>query len=397
MMYKKMYEYYKQQNKFPTYGAFHSEDDLLKYESHRRDLFVKRLYLPTQIFKNAKLMEIGPDTGENSLIFAKWGAMCTLVEPNSNTFPVINQYFDHYKLMDRLVEIIPEDVNSMAKHNEYNNSFDVIDAEGFIHTVKPTKMWVDLFSRLLKDDGILILFYYEKFGCFFELLYKVLYYFVMDLSGMKGKEAAKLLFQSKWDSIPHKRTMDSWVMDVLENPFTRLEFTLEAKSLCESMQQAGLSLYSSWPPYKNGLDVSWFKKPVINQEQIESQNEFIMRNRLSHIFGKNLYLINHDVEFEESLSNLIKLTDTLIDEFDLSKVNQCEQYLENIEQRLLNNETIADTEDLKATLLILKSIKNIFKLISQQNIEELIKFCNDDKEFINCWGVPSHFAVFCKT
>jgi hypothetical protein len=329
-------------------------------------------------------LEIGPDTGENSLIFAKWDALCTLVEPNSKTFPIINQYFNHFNLLDKLEKIIPEDIKTIAEQNQDRNCYDVIDAEGFIHTVKPTIMWVDLFSRLLKEDGHLILFYYERFGCFFELLYKVLYYFVIGETGMNGKQAATLLFQKKWDSIPHKRTMDSWIMDVLENPFTRLEFTLEASRLCESMQQAGLSLYSSWPPYKNGLDVSWFKKTISSQEQLESQNEFIARNRLSHIFGINLYLKTRDLEFEEDLSDLLELTDDLIDGFDLCKVNQCREYLAKIEQRLLNKDTIADDEELNAAILILESIKNIFNLISQQDVEKLIYFGNNDSEFINC-------------
>ncbi len=133
-----MYEYYNQQNKFPTYGGFHSEEDLLKYESHRKDLFLQRLYLPTQLFRNAKLLEIGPDTGENSLIFAKWEALCTLVEPNTKTFPIINHYFEHFNLLDKLVKIIPEDIKTLAEKNQDHNSYDVIDAEGFIHTVKPT-------------------------------------------------------------------------------------------------------------------------------------------------------------------------------------------------------------------------------------------------------------------
>src|SRR5437016_2139675 len=109
------------------------------------------------------------------------------------------------------------------------------------------------FAKLLNPGGLALVSYYEPFGCFIELFMKVIYTRLRQLTGWAGFEAAEKVFQTKWDSIPHTRTMESWVMDVLENPFVRLKYFLEAVALCRDMAAEGFSLYSSFPGYRDPL------------------------------------------------------------------------------------------------------------------------------------------------
>jgi len=396
MTYDNMYEYYLDQGVLPTYGGLQSRVDLEAYERHRQSLFTDKLFLPPRLFKNARLIEFGPDAGENSLVFARWGASCTLVEPNPKAHPVLRDYFRRFNLLHRLVALESSDLRAFSECSSPSEKFDIVDAEGFIYTVKPESLWIDLFARLTVDNGFVILFYYEAFGSFMELLLKVIHTRVCELTGMSSLEAAQELFTAKWDSIPHKRSMESWVMDVLENPFVRLRYFFEPQLLCRQMCRAGFYLYSSWPPYKDGLIVHWYKKILTAEEQLLLQNEFIARSRLSHLFGRKLLLLQIDPALKETMSNLLTLTDDLIDKVNRGQVGKCVEYLTTVANLVNSSAIMAEAQDTKETLQTIKSIQALLHLLARGAVSDLIAFCNSDPAFIRSWGMPSHFAVFRK-
>ena len=402
-----MYEYYRKQSILPTHGSFKSISDLNAYELERRDLFMDKLFLPPRLFQGSRLIEFGPDAGENSLVFARWGASCKLIEPNSKAHSVIKEYFKQFKLEHKLIGLECSDIKtfseSMPSENirsdtalRYQKGFDFIDAEGFIYTVKPESLWIDLFARIIKDDGFMILFYCETFGNFMELMLKVIHSRVCKLTGMNAIDAARKLFTAKWNSIPHKRPMESWVMDVLENPFVRLHYFLELQSLCKQMHDAGFYLYSSWPPYKDGLNVHWFKKTLKAEEQLRLQTEFIARSRLSHMFGRKHFLLHYDPALEETISSLLTLTDSLIDNFDNNRAMQCEEYLSKLTKTINSNEVLSEEQGTTKTLQTIRSMQHILHLLAASAVDDVITFCNNDQAFIQSWGMPSHFAVFRK-
>src|SRR5438034_4328867 len=153
-----MYSYYEQQDVLPTYGAFASRADLDGHERHRRRLLTDKLHLPPRYFEGARLLEFGPDAGENSLVFALWGADCTLAEPHVRAHAVICEYFQRFGLGDRLVDLSAHDVAGYPVPAADTDRFDVVDAEGFLYTIQPSSIWIDKLGRLLRDDGLAILF-----------------------------------------------------------------------------------------------------------------------------------------------------------------------------------------------------------------------------------------------
>jgi hypothetical protein len=390
-----MYEYYRMQDVLPTYGGFQSRSDLEAHEQYRRRLFTEKLFLPSRLFQNARMIEFGPDSGENSLVFAQWGASCTLVEPNPKAHPAIKEYFQRYGFSHRLVSLEHADIEGFAKHCQLLEEYDIIDAEGFIYTVRPESLWIDLFARLLNDDGLVILSYCEAFGSFIELLSKVIHARMRRLTGMSALEAAQKLFTVKWDSIPHIRSFESWVMDVLENPFVRLSYFLEPDSLCSQMHEAGFSLYSSWPSYKDALAVYWHKKTLTPDEQIQSQSRFVAHSRISHIFGKQLFLSRPAPE--EMLWNLVRLTDSLIDEFSDETVEQLLELLAVLSHMLKFEVVYSDPRDREDACRALESITTIMSTLRKGSIDGIVRFCNTDSAWIETWGMPNHFAVFRKS
>jgi hypothetical protein len=396
MSYETMYQYYGEQAVLPTHGHFKSGSQLELHARHRHDLFTQKLLLPPRLFRDARLIEFGPDAGENSLVFAQWGASCTLIEPNSKAHSVIKAYFQEFGLNDKLAGLQCRDVKAFAEQELPSEKFDFVDAEGFIYTVKPASMWIDLFSRITNNNGFVILFYCDPFGNFFELFKKVIHARVRKLTGASALETAQKLFLTKWNSIPHKRTLESWAMDVLENPFVRLTYLLEPQTLCRQMFDAGMYLYSAWPPYHDGLSVYWFKKTLSAEEQLAAQESFIARSRLSHLFGRKHFLLRPNPEAEQMLRRLLAATDALIDQFDPAQTAICLDCLSQIEALLGSDVVVADEKDTAEALLASRSTRHILELLADENIESLVTFCNEDPGFIRTWGMPSHFAVFQK-
>ncbi len=82
MAYDKLFQYYAHEQFLPTFGNFDSATKLAQYANARRTVFAEKLMLPLRTFDGADVLEFGPDTGENALVFAQWGAKLTLAEPN---------------------------------------------------------------------------------------------------------------------------------------------------------------------------------------------------------------------------------------------------------------------------------------------------------------------------
>jgi hypothetical protein len=183
-------------------------------------------------------------------------------------------------------------------------------------------------------------------------------------------------------------------MDVLENPFVRLKYFLEPQALLEEMDHSGFSLYSSWPSYKDGLDVHWFKSAESAAKKLHSQKEFVALSRLSHIFGRKHFLTRPDVELERSLFELLKHIDSSIDTLDASRLARSVDILEVISSVLDSDRVIANPSEVAETIAFIRVIQKIFNCLGQGMIDEVVNLCNSDQSFINTWGTPSHFAVF---
>ena len=394
MTYDTLHAYYRDQAVLPTHGRFQTEADLTAHALRRRQIFSGKLQLPPRLFKGAHLLEFGPDSGENSLVFARWGAECTLFEPNLKAHPVIVDYFERYRLTSHLVKLEAADVAALARREGVQPEYDFVVAEGFIYTVRPERMWIDLFARLLREQGLAVINYCETFGSWMELLTKVAHARVRSLTGWPALETAQKLFTAKWNTIPHMRAFESWVMDVLENPFVRLRYLLEPGALCRQMEAAGLRLYSSWPPYRNGLDVYWHKRTPDVEEEARSREAFLARSRVSHIFGKALFLRSPAPEAQ--LLELVRLTDGLIDEFSTAAAEQVLEGLRALEQLVRTEVVYAEAGEHASAVSAVRSFAELMSVLKRGELEAIIRFCSHDAAFLRTWGMPYHFAVFAR-
>lgn len=381
----------------PTYAEFIDIKDLNQYDKCRARFFQNYLHLPPQMFRGASLVEFGPDSGENALVFARWGANVTLVEPNYKAWPSISSYFERFDLKNKLSSLEKADLESFQTEKKFN----FVNAEGFIYTVKPDSIWINQFDRILEHGGFFNISYTEFFGSIFELIHRVLYLRAKNLLEQDPLETSWKLFKMKWESIPHTRSFDSWAMDSLENPFVREKYFIKVDSLCRDLFKAGFSLYSSWPNYIDQINVHWHKKEISFERILQENIKYISRNSLSFMFGKKLFICSDDEDVVESINNLLRVfvvsLDCLIDEPDSSAINRCCECIDGIKRFLFEEAMLTNSQQEKEEVLqSLESIHKILNMIDQKDIKSLISFCNSDRAFIQSWGLPNHFAVFKK-
>src|SRR5258708_7659501 len=180
----KMYEYYERQYVLPTVANLKDEQALDRYVAGRRQLFEELLLIPSGVFAGARLVEFGPDSGENSLAFARLGSTLTLVEPNSKALPKIKSYLEMFGVGRQLSRLEHADVESFRT----GETFDIVDAEGFIYTVQPTTLWLGIFNRLLNPNGLLVVNYCERYGSIIETLTKAIHALVTAETGLASVE-----------------------------------------------------------------------------------------------------------------------------------------------------------------------------------------------------------------
>lgn len=385
-----LYEYYGTQDVLPTHGAFKSGEEVGAYTRARAAFFTEKLKLPVALFDGAPLLEFGPDSGENSLAFAKWGARLTLVEPNGRAHSAIRSYFQKFKLEAALTRLVQSDVVNFASEEP----FDVIDAEGFVYTIE-TRQWLDAFAKLLRPGGFAVVSYYEKRGCFLELATKALHNGAVRLMGWPSIAAARRLYEKKWATIPHTRKFESWVMDVLENPFVRLTHFVDPYSLCVAAQKCGFSLYASWPLYDDPLSIYWHKRRLSDDERLESIKEHVGRSTLSFMGGSKLYLsaANSDLQrLETGADWVLGALDACID--DATVVPEVARRVASLMNYVKAAPLIEQPGERERFIALLSAVARAFEMLASKDVEGLCHLTSSDPGFMNTWGLPAHFAVF---
>lgn len=392
----KLFNYYERQDVLPTFGNFKSSSELEAYASQRRELFSDKLVLPPRLLRDAEVLEFGPDSGENALVFAGWGANMTLAEPNRHAHPKIEAYFAHFGLTERLRELALADVEGFQS----DRGFDIIDAEGFIYTVQPSEKWLGIFHRLLNPDGYAVVSYYERYGGFFELALKAIHAAGKALTDRTALETAKMLFETKWNSIPHTRSFESWLMDVLENPFVRHRYFLDAAALCTAAHEQGFDVHSAWPAYRDSLDIYWHKKVLPGDEKLRRAARHLDRSRLSFLGGRKLYLVGKAAAVQAisaSIEALVLDVDKMIDAPLGESLPRAIAGLASLRETIRTTDILADdAADIEAIIATLDSFHRIFGAIGRRDATAVAALTQSDPAFINTWGQPAHFLVIRK-
>ena len=387
-----LYEYYRGQQLLPTFADFQAAPELERYAAQRAAVLRDRAGLPAAMFHGAEILEFGPDSGENALVFAMWGAQLTLVEPNERAHATIRAYFERFGRGASLRGI------SSAHVLDYEDParYDLVVAEGFIYTVQPTRAWLAAFHRLLRADGLFFITYYERCGAIFELALRALQRAHQRLTGLDAEASAQRLYAAKWDAIPHTRRFESWVMDVLENPFVRAATFLDARTLVDDMAAGGFDLYSSYPHYGDVLAMEWHKREPSVEERASRARAHIERSTLSFLSGRKLYIGDaaRAAAVAQDASGLVADIDALIDGDDTHASGRVIAALDGLAAAVHDVSIVADSRaERRAAAEAFASFAHAFRLAASGDAGALVRHTQTDAAFIANWGQPVHLAV----
>jgi hypothetical protein len=387
-----LYEYYGQQNIAPTFADLRDEAAVDAYQSAREILLGDRLALPIPLFRGAEILEYGPDTGENALVFARLGSRLTLVEPARTAHAKIRAYFERFAPPHALRELLAADVLGYQP----DRRFDMIVAEGFIYTVQPSTLWLTAFQRALVPGGLALISYIERSASLFELLLRVPFAALRRRAGNDRVAAAELLYGRKWARIPHTRSFASWVMDVLDNPFMRLRYFIDARELVEQSAACGLSIHSAWPMYRDGLENVWIKHPVTPHQRLERTCAHLGRSVLTFALGTKAYLV--DDERAAGISRIVgaavDAADALIDADDAHVSRRLAAALRELATAAREARRIVDPSDaFESAIALLDAWADVASLIARGALDGAITRLNEDPVLLDGWGAPTHLAV----
>ena len=386
----KMYLYYQSQPILPTIANFKSTKSLNHYEKQRKDLITEKLHIPIQFFQGKEILEFGPDSGENALIFAKWGAKLHLVEPNNQGIETTKNNFDHFKFTHAIQSITQADIDGYTNDKQ----FDFIVAEGFVHSIKPDKNWLSKLSTLLSPSGLVLISYTNTYGAFMELLYSLIAKFIKNQSNSTSEYNSRLkaLFKKKWHSIKHTRSFESWQMDVIDSPYnSHLHYTINPEKLLKTAHQYGFTLHSSWPNYKNKNDIYWHKNLKTEKEKLALAIEQIQKDQLSFFLGEQTnYALDHK-KLNTELLALLKIMSAWKKDLSSEKAKESLKAVQKV-LALFKKGKIDKKNQAK-----IMCIQSVFQFIHNDELGKLILFCNTNKTFIHHWGMPTHIVVFRRT
>jgi len=399
MEYRKLFRYYEQQTFLPTYANLADDAALARYVHGREMLFSDKLFLPPRIFRDASMVEFGPDSGENALVFARWGARTTLVEPNERAHKYIRAYFERFGLSESLRDIVAADVEAFAAREHASRVLaEFVDAEGFIYTIQPADLWLGAFAQLLRPGGFAIVSYYEKDAGFFEIALKAIYAAAKTISGRDPVDTAWALYETKWNSIPHTRSFESWVMDVMENPFVRLKYFLDADALCNAAQRFGFSLYSSWPVYRAPLEIYWHKRVLPAEERRRRHSAHLARSHLSFMAGEELYLVGGLEQVDaanRAIAAAAQAMDQTVESPTASSIKLSLAAVEAVKAAVQTTSVLARNEQAPRNYIaVLEALKAALTALLNGDFVVLCRMMRESQALVEHWGTPTHFAVF---
>jgi|SaaInlStandDraft_7_1057024.scaffolds.fasta_scaffold03790_3 SAM-dependent methyltransferase len=248
----------------PSIINLNSEQEISTFFTRRLNI-LKTLGLPTQLFQNKKLLDIGGGTGEKSLIYALLGADVTIVEPNEKSCQYTKKLFANF---------IPDSTPTIINKSlfEFDTSiiknFDIIISEGVVHHTFDPIAAMNILLKNLSENTVVMIGLGESHAWFKRELQRKL---IRKLS--KGNEheivkISKKYFQTHLDRTVKfgSRSEKTIIYDTWVNPQSKHP-TL--KEICNCFKDNHVSHLSSYPTLENPYHTNSWSSPTADKFDYE--------------------------------------------------------------------------------------------------------------------------------
>lgn len=360
--------------------------DISKIDAHilRRKTLYRMLGLLPSSFAGKDILEVGPGSGYNALVVAKWKpAKLVLIEPNPTGAKHISELFKKNGITGNRVKVC----NKMIEQFTSGERFDIVLCEGLIPGLRNKNEVLSRLDSLLKEDGVLVVTCADEISTFFEL---IRYFFAFRLTGRINnfKDKLKVLieaFGSHLDSLGgFSRLKEDWCADALLGE-AHFNYDFSLKKCIQFFKEryfiynASPDLFTDYRWYKQiPREPALFNKPYLEEFDRKKHNLFYCRAALSQRPAKK----------NEELLSLCRQAMSIIHEAVKSDTCQAEKKLLHVCELLGRNLSGTDSNLLKALADIREIlIKKDYKVSS---ISRKYKF------FISAFGRGQQYISFIK-
>lgn len=329
----KILDFYREHEISPV----HQDISDFNYHCARRERLYRQLGMPTLLFNNADVLEVGAGGGYNSVVLAQWNCHLSMVEPNETAQSEIIKLFSEKKIEDYTLY-----KETVEQHNGKN--YDIVIAEGFLPTIENRSVVLNKLKSFVKENGILVVTCQDEMGMFVERMKRLVGHMIVQNISKYYEKVEKLaeIFGPQLKLLHGaSRPIEDWVQDQLLCEDFNCNDVMNLKKVIQNIGNDWDVLGCSSPNFFE--DYSWYKnleydykKSYCDQYDVKSYNLILAGRDEIDVSNIDVHKVRESVE----------------------KIRELEIVYENLEQ---------------------KEEKIIYDLVCElQNLYELLKIC--DKE-----------------
>jgi len=227
----------------------------------RAHLYERHLGLPIAFLRDRRVLEFGPNSGENALVLALAGAHLTLVEPNEQVHQRLFDLFRRFDVSEQLEEVAHAGVDEFVS----DRPFDLVIAEGFLYTLPNRDHVLRKLLRQVSPGGFLVISVNDRFGGMIEMIRRAVLFRACHLAGVKDPHSdecfslARFLYEDDFKRLPASRTFHSWWKDTLVNPFYCAEYLWSVPEILPIVADEGCDFHSTSPTWATFEHGNWYK------------------------------------------------------------------------------------------------------------------------------------------
>jgi SAM-dependent methyltransferase len=363
------------------------------WEEHfakRRNLYERHLGLPLPLLRGARILEFGPNSGENCLVPALFGGRLTLVEPNDQVLPRLHELLDQFGVSGQVDAVHCQTIDDFMSRQTY----DLVIAEGFLYTLPNRDALLRKIIRLIEPGKFGVISFNDQYGGLIELLRRALLFRACYLSGIDDMQSpaslhlAEKLYGDDFSRLNSSRTFDAWWRDTLVNPFYVTEGLWSFPALLAILQEESCEFFASSPVWATFQHYSWYK----NLTRPLDRHEHVLRdwraNLAYFLTGSKPPDGRHHPASAEVIQAVATVTAGLSDASRTAASAKCPP-LYPIE---LNRYLAGHTDSIISQ--VNEELKRVFDALHSRSVDALLDTYAAAGTLRSLWGTAYHYICF---
>ena len=399
-MYKSLLDYYNIKKINPVPINIYSKKKFKHHFLKRANLIENHLKIPLNSISCKSILDIGCNTGENSIVLAHLDANLTLVEASKNAIKKCLLNFKKFNLLKKIKSV----KNLSIENYNTNKKFDIIIAEGFLNTLDNREKILEKLFSFLKKDGKIIINFDCLYGGFLELYKSCLFLRIcklkkIDLHSKSALKLAKKLFLKSFKQLNPSRNFEAWFKDQLVNPYAAYVWSYE--DLLKIANKNNMICFSTSPDLYKIYQQVWYKDINYSSSTKKINSNFIKswEKNFFYIMTGKKQIISKDNFFNFSgkkYKNFFYIKNSLRDSsLAMSKyIKNYPNYEINTNFMFLKENFFYQKSNINNKKLFNEMFSNMNLLNSTKDYNKLIQSFLKSKILQYSWGTLLHYVVF---